>query len=86
MIFFVHIDDDLPYVEGQVESEPAIGTCRNDELVVTNMGYYERAVSLVRGISALKCSVAPLTQTIIGSNKTHQRIEVKKTENPRKVP
>ena len=66
MIFdiFVYIEEDLPNVKGQVESEPAIGTCRNNELVVTNVGYCERAVSLVRGITALKFSVAPLTQTI----------------------
>ena len=37
----------LPYVKGQVECESAIGTHRNCELVIANLGNNEGAFSLI---------------------------------------
>ena len=46
-MFMLRTNNNLPDVKGQVESQPAIGTDRNNELVITHVGNNEGAVFLV---------------------------------------
>ena len=62
-MMYMNQDDNLPYVKGQVESKSSIGTQWNNKFVVTHVGHNEGAVFLIWGVSALKCSITPLTQT-----------------------
>ena len=47
MFAIIISSSDLPDVKGQVESESALRTHGDHELVVTHVGHYQGAVSLV---------------------------------------